>query len=150
MITALVLAAFGLFLIYLEFFFPSGISAVIAAGLLIASIVFFGFQGYAWGWIVLYSLALLVFVLLVCKAAITHVKGRISHKADQEGYVAAPLDKTLIGAEATTLCELKPSGHILLGNKRLSAISDIGYIAQGTLVTITGIRGANYTVKKKE
>ncbi len=150
MITAFVLAAFGLFLIYLEFFFPSGISAVIAAGLLVTSIIFFGFKGYSWGWIVLYSIILLVLVLLVCKAAIKNVKSRVSHKADQEGFVAATVDKNLIGQDATTLSELKPSGHILMQGRKLSALSDTGYIPQGTSVTITGVRGANYIVKTKE
>ncbi|MBS0616443.1 MAG: hypothetical protein JSR58_07835 [Verrucomicrobia bacterium] len=150
MITAFVLAAFGLLLIYLEFFFPSGVSAVIAAGLLITSIIFFGFRGYAWGWIAFYSIILLVLVLLVCKMAIGHVKGRVSHKADQEGYIAAPLDKTLIGAEGVAISELKPSGHILVQGKKLPAQSDTGYIPQNTSVIITGVRGANYIVKTKE
>lgn len=150
MTTAFVLAAFGLFLIYLEFFFPSGVSAVIAAGLLVTSIIFFGFRGYAWGWIVLYSIILLVLVLLVCKAALSHVKSRVSHKADQEGFVAVPVDKKLIGQDATTLSELKPSGHILVHGKKLPALSDTGYIPQGTSVMITGVRGANYIVQTKD
>ena len=101
----IVLALFGLLLVYLEFFFPSGISVVIATGLLVGSIVIFAFQGYSWGWIAIFSILLLILVGVVCKIGLKHVKKKMSHQSDLEGSTAFTIDRGLIGQQAVTLSE---------------------------------------------
>ena len=145
----LAFALVGLFLIYLEFFFPSGILGVCAAASLIASIVFFVFQGHAWGWIVVYSLALLVGVGFVCKLALSKVKKKVALHQDQEGFVAVSYDERFIGKEGIVLSDLKPSGHVLIEGKRLSAFSESGYIPKDTEIVVTGGRGAMLIVKRR-
>ncbi len=143
----LTLALVGLFLVYLEFFFPSGILGVVAAASLIASIIVFIFQGYAWGWSATYAILLLVATGFVCKLAFSKVKKKVSLHDDQEHFVAVSYDKDLIGKEGIVLSDLKPSGHILIEGKRVAAFSEVGYIPKDTRVVVTSGRGSMLIVK---
>ena len=142
-------ALIGLFLVYLEFFFPSGILGVLAAAALIASIVVFIFQGHAWGWSATYSIALLIATGFVCKLALSKVKKKVSLNDDQEHFVAVSYDEKLIGKEGIVLSDLKPSGHILIEGKRLSAFSENGYISKDTPVIVLSGRGSMLIVKQR-
>jgi membrane-bound serine protease (ClpP class) len=144
----LTFALVGLFLIYLEFFFLSGILGVCAAASLIASIVFFVFQGHAWGWMALYSASLLVATGFVCKLALSKVKKKVALHQDQENFVASSYDASLIGKEGIVLSDLKPSGHILVEEIRAAAFSETGYISKDTHIIVTGGRGAMLIVKQ--
>jgi len=141
-------ALIGLALIYLEFFFPSGISAVIAAGLLIASVTLFSMRGYGWFWIALYSVLVFIAIGAVCLHALKQVKKKVALKSDQEGYQASSFDPALVGKKAKAVTELKPSGHITVEGRQAQAISETGYIGKDQDVTIVGGRGGQYIVKK--
>ena len=145
----LTLALVGFFLVYLEFFFPSGILGVMAAASLIASILVFIFQGYAWGWSAFYTISLLIATGFICKLALSKVKKKVSLNQTQEEFVAVSYDKNLIGKEGVVLSDLKPSGHILIEDRRLSAFSESGYISKDTLIIVTGGRGSMLIVKQK-
>lgn len=139
----------GLFLVYLEFFFPSGILGVMAAAGLMTSIIAFAFQGHAWGWIALYSIVLLMATGVVCMCAFSKVRKKISLESDQEGFVAASYDEKLIGKEGVVLTDLKPSGDILIEGVRLAAFADSGYLSKDTPVVVIGGRGSMLVVKGK-
>ncbi len=141
-------ALVGLFLVYLEFFFPSGVLGVIAAASLIASIIVFVFQGHAWGWIAFYSISLLIATGFVCKLALSKVKKKVSLHHDQENFISVSYDAELIGKKGVVLSDLKPSGHILIEGRRLAAFSESGYIPKDTPIIVIAGRGAMLIVKQ--
>lgn len=155
MTIAIVLAIVALILIYLEFFMPGGVFAISGAISAIASIVFFSFADPGTVWVVVFSIALIVGIVFACSIGLKHL--RMSGKSntflsssDQEGYAAATTDEELIGKKGKTLTDLKPAGHILVGDKRLQAVSESGYISKDQEVVILRGDGAHYVVKKGE
>ncbi len=67
------------------------------------------------------------------------------------GYVG--VDTTLgryIGRQATTATDMRPSGKIMIGDERLDAISDTGFIAAGTTVKIVAFETAQLHVRPLE
>lgn len=144
------LALIGLALIYLEFFFPSGISAVVAAALLITSVTLFSMQGYGGFWITLYTIAILGAIVVSCLHALKQVRRKVALQHDQEGYQAGAFDAALVGKKGKALTELKPSGHILIEGRQLQAFSETGPIGKDQPVKIVGGRGGQYIVKKTD
>ncbi len=145
----LTFALIGLFLVYLEFFFPSGILGVVAAASLIASIIFFIAKGHAWGWSIAYAVILLGATGFICKMALSKVKKKVSLNDDQEHFVAVSYNTDLIGKEGVVLSDLKPSGHVLIEGKRVAAFSESGYISKDTAIVATSGRGSMLIVKQK-
>ena len=95
--------------------------------------------------------------LLVCLArfALWRIKtGRGSKgiylSTDQEGYMASEFAKEYIGKSGEALSDLKPSGHILVEEKRIQAVSKMGYIHKGSKIEVIGGEGAHLIVKRKE
>lgn len=144
------LACVGLVLVFCEFFIPSGLFALVAAGAFIGSIVLFGQEGLGWEWTALYTFGLFIVYVGVSFFALWRVKKDISLKTDQTGYLASTFDETLIGREGIVLSDLRPSGHILIEEKQIQAFSETGYLSKGTLVVVVGGRGANLIVRRKK
>ena len=57
-------------------------------------------------------------------------------------------DAALVGRQGKALSDLKPSGHIMLGQDRHQAVSQAGYIEKGTPIEVIGGRGAYLIVKR--
>jgi len=142
------LALIGLVLIYLEFYFPSGVSAVVAAGLLVASITLLALRKTGWGLMALYCVALAGAIVFVCLTALKHVRKKVALHHDQEGYASASLDLAFVGKMAEAATDLKPSGKIRCEGKLLPAASDSGYIPKSESVSIIAVRGSQYIVKR--
>lgn len=144
------LVVVGLALIYLEFFIPSGLLGVVAAILLITSIIMFGLETSWSAWTAGFGLIILAFTLMVCRLALRKVKKKVSLKNDQQGFQASTYDANLIGKEGVAMSDLKPSGHIMVGEKQVQALSETGYIVKGTTVVVVGGRGSHLIIKRKE
>jgi membrane-bound serine protease (ClpP class) len=149
---ALVLAVVGLLLIYLEFFVPGGVLALIGGGLLIGSLVFFALQHPGILLFVGYAAALTVAAIYVCKLALWRVKMSGSKKTfyldkDQEGYQAAQFDKTLIGKKGTAATDMRPSGHVVIDGVSWQAVSESGYVAKGSEVLVIRGEGGHLVVR---
>ena len=148
----LILLAVGMLLIFLEFFFPGGILAVIAGGSLLASIVFFALETQSFLWTFLYIIGVGIFVTLLIQLTTRRIlKGKfkgIFQNDDQSGYFASYYDKEMIGKRGETLSDLKPSGHILVEGKRYQAVLKAGYLEKGSPIEVIGGEGAHLIVKE--
>lgn len=150
----LLLAFAALTLIFLEFFLPGAILAVMGSIILLISLGLF-FIGYPILWGVAYLLAMLFGVFLTCKLALWRLKcsqkkADFYHGEDQEGYLACFFDKSLIGKEGIVATELKPSGHILVGGKLYQALSESNFISKDSPVQILGGKGSHLIVKRRK
>lgn len=70
--------------------------------------------------------------------------------SDQQGFQASTYDTDLIGKEGMAFSDLKPSGHIMVEERLVQALSETGYIVKGIPIVIVGGKGANFIVKQKE
>jgi membrane-bound ClpP family serine protease len=150
----LLLAITGSVLVYLEFFLPGAVFAVLGT---IAMLVSLGlvFVHYPAFWGIAYLLVLLLTVFAICKFALWRLKrsqgkGNFYHGEDQEGYVASSFDQSLIGKEGTVSTELKPAGHIFVDGKLHQAQSESGFISKGIPVQIVGGKGSYLLVKERK
>ena len=129
----------GLVLVFLEFFLPGAILAVIGVVLLLTSAALF-FATYPVLWGLLYLFVMLLVVFGVCRLAIwkmkrSQVKGDFYHGQDQEGYSASSFDSSLVGKEGVVATELKPAGHILVEGQLYQAVSEKGFLSKGASIS---------------
>jgi len=140
-----ILAFLGLALIYLEFFLPTGLSAVFGAIVLIGSVVYFSVNTPELFFVLIYVVSMLIMVFMICKLALWQIerkKNSLYLDQDQEGFQASFFDKTLIGKTGVCLSDLKPSGHISLDSESYQAVSKAGYLSKGTSIIVIGGQGA--------
>lgn len=150
MIFIYALAFMGLALLFSEFFLPGGIMAIGAALCLLASLYVFYQIIPDPIFLCFYFMALTFATIITTKIAIWRVKkgkGTIYLDTDQEGFQASIYPKELVGKIAHAATDLKPSGHIWVGDKRFQALSKTGYIDRGASVKILGGQGAHLIVK---
>jgi membrane-bound serine protease (ClpP class) len=150
----LLLAIVGILLIFLEFFLPGAVLAVIGTITLLVSLGLF-FAQYPALWGIFYLLGLLVVVFITCKFAIWKMKrsqgkSNFYHGEDQQGYTASSFDQELIGKEGIVSTELKPAGHILVDGQLYQALSESGFISRGIKVQILGGKGSHLIVKERK
>lgn len=148
----IVVLCIGLLVIFLEFFLPGGILALIGAVVIIASIVLYAIQDNSPLGIALFVIGAIIGVIATCKAALTLLRrstpkaGWYSH-ADQEGYKATEFNSETIGKRGKAYSDLKPSGYVIVEGKRYQALSQSGYIEEGTDIQVIGGQGAYLLVK---
>lgn len=147
------LSILGLVLVYLEFFLPGGIVALLGGLALVSGVTYFSVLDLPIVYKVLYFALTALGCAIACQSAIWVLRSRKGNSlllsSNQEGFVAHHLDESLLGEEGVVESDLKPSGHILVGEQRLQALSEGGYIKKGTPVTLLEGRGTHYIVKEK-
>ncbi len=149
-----VLLGVGLLLIFLEFFLPGGIMGTIGALVVMGSVVLFAMQAESMLYILLYTVGCVVLVALLFRFALWRIRhgepGKTIYSDDaQEGFTASRFDTTAIGKSGLVDTDLRPGGHIIVDEKRHSAISVSGYISKGEKVKVIGGQGESLTVKKE-
>lgn len=143
----------GLLLIFLEFYLPGAILGIIGGVMIVLSIILFAIQTQSvWG-VIFYSVASIALLLILVKFAIWKIKRNkegegIYLGADQEGYVAVSFAKELIGKHGIALTDLRPSGFVLIEEKRLQAVAKVGFIDKESQVTVVGGEGGHLIVTK--
>jgi len=146
----------ALICIYLEFFLPGGILALIGSFLYLISIVFAFFDVEVDSiYKVIFAIASAFSVMLLIYIALKQIKNRKSSndfflQTDQEGFKASSYRQDLIGKEGISLCDLKPSGYILIDEQKFSAIADTGYIDANRQIVVIAGSGGNLLVKHLE
>lgn len=152
-----ILSAVGLLLIFLEFYLPGAIMAVMGVILLVASVVIFATQHSSGLYFLLFLIANCVAVYLVIQLAIWKIKNSstkfgIYSDSSQVGYVASRYDATAIGKIGIVKTDLKPGGHIFVDGVSHQAISESGYLSKGAEVMVIGGQEESLIVKaiKKE
>lgn len=149
---ALLLAFLGLVMIFLEFFMPGGVLAVLGALAIIAGTVLLGAFGPGWGLATSYFILCLILTGATCFLALKKIKKSGKKDSfylsrDQEGFVAASLDPALLGKKGMAASDLKPSGHVQIEGRPYQAVSERGYINKGCEIEVIGSRSAYLIVK---
>ena len=144
--------AFGLFFIFIEFYLPGGIMAVLGSLAILGGVFLYANQttsvlelfGFVIGVIV--SIAILIRFTLW---KIVHTKSGYSiySSQDQKGYLASTFDKSAIGKIGIVLADLKPGGFILIDGDQHAAISTEGYISKGEKVLVISGQEQSLMVK---
>ncbi len=153
MLSALIVALIGLGLIFVEFFVPGGVLAILGALALVASTILLFMATGSVTWIVVYLVALGLATWLICRIAVYSVRASAKQNSffleqDQSGFQAASFDPQLIGRKGVAFTELKPAGHIIVEGQKWQAVSFSGYIAKGKEVVILRGERAYYIVKE--
>lgn len=149
---SLLLALFGLTMIFLEFFVPGGILAVLGAMAILAGTMLLSLWGPGWNVAGPYLIVCLMLTALTCYIAIRRIKksgkkDSFYHSKDQEGYVPFSLSKKLIGKKGVAASDLKPSGHVLIEGDPFQAVSERGYITKDTEIQVISLGSAYLIVK---
>lgn len=151
MLIAIILALFGLLLIYLEFFLPGSVLVISGGIILLVSILVFGLMNEGLS-LILFVFALGAALILTIKLALLQIKqsgkkGTIYLAQDQEGFRGATYPKEYVGKKGFVSNDLKPTGYIDVDGKVLSALSKRGYAEKGEEVEIIGGEGSYLIVK---
>ncbi len=142
----------GLLLIFLEFYTPGGILAVVGAIVLISACITF----FATSPSTLFSFAFLLLaicgIIFVIWFALRRIKKSSSQNTfylskDQEGYQSSHFDTHLIGKQGIAITDLGPSGFILISNVRYQVTCHGPYLNKGQKVEVIGGEGAHLIVK---
>lgn len=151
---SLILFLIGIGLILLEFVLPGGVVGIIGLIAVLWSILIAGESVTQMGMYILaatgiaiiagivlskvFGKRIQVFNKLVLKDATSTEKGYISNKSRLE----------LIGVTGVALTSLRPSGTIVVGDERIDAVSEGGYIDKGAKVKIVFAEGSRIVVRE--
>jgi len=152
---AILLLFVGFFLIFLEFFLPGGVMGTAGALFVITSIIVFAFSGYSAFLTLMFAVGAIAGLIVVIRFSLARVKksspeSGLYENNDQAGFYASTYDREAVGEEGRALSDLKPSGHIVVHNKRYQAVSERGYINKDANIVVVGGRGGYLIVKHKE
>ncbi len=137
------LALSGLFLIYLEFFFPGGIPAIGGSVLLIGSIFMFYRENPGFLSLTLYLISLSAAIYAIVRIALWRIRSSLN-QATGLAY-----SKEMVGKSAKAATDLTPSGQISINDQLYQALSESGSIDKGRDVTIIGGEGSQLIVTIK-
>lgn len=155
MIEAAGLLALSLLLIFLEFYLPGGILAVLAAFSYFAALYLLIYQEYTAGQILLFFVTSQLFVVATVMLAMNRIRSSAKDntlylEANQSGYQGAFVDKNLIGKSGVTLSDMGPSGFILIEGIRHQAISSGPYLIKGEKIVVISAQGAYLVIQKEK
>lgn len=154
---AFVLVLVGVALVIIEMLIPGfGVAGVSGAAAIIAGLAI----GSSSIGAAMLSLAIIVVILLIAALLIFRVvfgkkKGgsRIILKekinSSSTDY-SSPDFASLIGKEGETLSDLRPSGIAIIGDKRMDVLADGEFIAKGSRIVVSNVRGLSVSVRKKD
>jgi len=148
---SLILTLLGLALIFIEFFVPGGIIAIVGGLCVVFGITAFSLTSVSLLYKLIFFVSACGLTLGVCSFALFLIKRlrkpSLYLNRDQGGFTAASFESELIGLQGIALSDLKPSGHIEIGGKRYQALSERLYLEKGTPVIVEGGRGAYLIVR---
>lgn len=150
----IVFLVLGLFSIFIEFFLPGGIFAVIGALLVLGSIIAFAALAESLWFSLIFLIFAALSVYIVIKLALFCIrKGFLStsiySEDNQEGYVASSWNQSLVGKEGIVLTELRPGGHVRIEKESFTAISKSRFIEKGEEIVVVGGEGETLFVIPK-
>ena len=143
----------GILLLLSEFILPGGVLGVIGVILLITcgAVGVNAYPDLAMFIIVGESVAavaaLAVGLVIMSKTGVGRMLMLEKEQRAEDGYTNMADDLTLIGARATALTTLRPSGTIMVGERRIDALADSAYIDQGAPVRIVKVHGNRVVVE---
>lgn len=143
----------GLLFIFLEFYLPGTVMAILGTIMVVISVILFIQESNSPAAILIFMIGALSSIALLIKYTIWRIpkskpEFSIYLKSDQEGFQASKYDASAIGKKGIVLADLKPGGYILVDDKKLQAISISGYIAKGEEVVVIGGQEESLIVKQ--
>jgi membrane-bound serine protease (ClpP class) len=63
------------------------------------------------------------------------------------GYISAPDRSDLVGAEGVTVTDLRPAGTVAIGEERIDAVSEGGFLEKGCTVRVLRAEGYRHVVR---
>nr|WP_245153877.1 NfeD family protein [Jeotgalibacillus proteolyticus] len=150
----LILFIIGIGLIIAEFFVPGGILGALGLVAIIASILLAGNS------IVYMGIALAIALLVAVIGMVIMVKflGKNLHllkkiilsdsTSTESGYVSNVNRVELIGITGITRTPLRPSGTIVIGDERIDAVTEGGYIDKNKQVKVVKVEGSRIVVRE--
>jgi len=152
MIVAIIVGLVGLLCLYVEFFVPGGVLAIIGAVILICSSIAFSLKADSWALGFIYVLSFLLAAVAICFFAMKNIKksgkkNTFFLSRNQEGFTTDKIDAKLKGKTGRVSTELKPSGHVKIGGKTYQATSRGPFISKGARVEVIEVKGSHVIVK---
>lgn len=147
MTAVIILFVAGVALIFSEFFLPGGALGVLGGLLVIGSIALGWYQHPQYG--VFITIGELAGVLVAVALGLyvmfkTPLGTAMVNKTNQDssaGYSAPAQDVSLVGQMAQVHTTLRPAGSIMVGNRRIDAVSNGTFIDAGKTVKIIQVEG---------
>ena len=143
----------GVLLIFVEFFLPGLVLGTLGGLFLLISTTLgvYYYSDYA-VFIVIGELAgaSLGIVLGFWVISRTRAGNWIIQRESQEGFVSADSDVSLLNCEGTVLTALRPAGTIMVGDKRVDAVSNGMFIEEKKRVLVTEVHGSRVVVEEIE
>jgi len=136
-------------LLFLEFYLPGGIMAMVAIAFFLLAIVY-GYQIYGIAGGAFFLVASFLGTGVVIWSALTSIrKSRNTFilQSDQEGYEGSERQPEHIGKEGVTVTDLSPAGFAQIDGNRIQVVSQQGYVEKGTDVAVIDSRGGYLIVK---
>ena len=146
----------GMVLILAEFVLPGGVCGGVGVVMLIAA----GFVGihefpeHAFFIIltevVAAGLCIIVGFYVIARTGVARALKLQLSQRKEDGYVNMESDTSLLGAEGVVKTALRPSGTILVGDRRLDAVSNSTFIEKGLKVRVVEVNGNRIVVEEAE
>ena len=144
----LILFVAGVALIFSEFFLPGGALGVLGGILVIGSIALGWYQYPEYGVFITVGemagvlVAVLLGLYVMFKTPLgTAMVNKTNQDADK-GYTNYAQDAALVGQLARVHTTLRPAGSIMIGNRRIDAVSNGTFIDAGKTVRIIQVEGS--------
>lgn len=148
------LYACGIGLLLTEVFVPGLICGIIGGALIIASAVYGAFSFPDYGlWIVLLEflggfVTVVVGLALFPKSPAGKRLILANEMTADDGWVAEESDLSLVDQIGEAFTPLRPAGTVMVGDKRVSAVTSGSFIEQGKKVRIIEVRGSRIVVEE--
>ncbi|MCM3691471.1 nodulation protein NfeD [Neobacillus niacini] len=151
---SLILFIIGLALILLELFISGGIAGILGFIAIVASFFLAADNPVYMG----ISLLVAIIVSILISSLMIKIFGKklrlfnkliLTHTTNTEsGYIANKSRLELIGLVGDALTVLRPSGTIVIEDERLDAVSEGGFIGQGSKVKVVRAEGSRIIVRE--
>ncbi len=155
MLTGILLLVIAYLMIYVEFYLPGGVLAVLGGCAFLAAIIVFAQGSDSLLLVIGFTFGAIGGLVLLTLLALRRIKNApaassVYSEGDQTGYRSSGFDEKLIGREGTTDTDLRRSGFVRIDGLRYQAISQVGYLDKGTPIQVIGGEGAHLVVKSIE
>lgn len=145
----------GLTLLFAEFFVPGGVLGVIGGVAVVASMALGVYHFPDYGMQIFLAQLIVAIVLIVAGVMIlprTRVAGYMILNTpmtpEGEQWVSDKSDDTLLNQEGEVYTMLRPAGIIMVGDRRVNAVSDGSFIEAGARVRVIEVHGNRVVVER--
>ncbi|WAA11501.1 NfeD family protein [Fervidibacillus halotolerans] len=151
---SIILFVIGIVLIIVEIFIPGGIVGLIGLGSIFLSILVAGNNVVEMSINLLFAITVGIVAMVILmkffgkKMTLFNKIVLRDSTSTEQGYVSNPTRTDLIDKIGTTITPLRPSGTILIGNERIDAVTEGGFIGSGKKIIVIEVEGPRVVVRE--